>query len=122
MTSITHAETFTRPWGNYTILSVGENFQVKKLILNPGAKLSLQLHNRRSEHWVVVAGEAEVVLGEEILNLMENQSVYIPAKTKHRLGNTGNKPLEVIEVQYGDYFGEDDIVRFEDIYGRTNEK
>lgn len=107
-----------RPWGSYEGIDAGERFQVKRLIVNPGAAISLQLHHHRAEHWVVVKGAAKVTRGEEILLLSENQSTYIPVGMKHRLENPGNVPLEIIEVQSGGYLGEDDIVRFEDRYNR----
>ncbi|MBI5611888.1 MAG: mannose-1-phosphate guanylyltransferase/mannose-6-phosphate isomerase [Gammaproteobacteria bacterium] len=107
-----------RPWGSYEGVDAGPGFQVKRLIVNPGAALSLQLHHRRAEHWVVVNGTAKVTRGEEVFTLMQNQSTYIPPQVKHRLENPGTQPLEMIEVQSGDYLGEDDIVRFEDIYNR----
>src|SRR5262245_7417002 len=108
-----------RPWGYYESIDMGESFQVKRLMINPGARLSLQLHHRRAEPWVVVSGEAKVTCGDEELHLRANQSTYIPRKTKHRLENPGSEPLYVIEVQSGDYFGEDDIERFADDYRRT---
>ena len=107
-----------RPWGSYESLVVGEHFQVKRLTVSPGQTLSLQLHHHRAEHWVVVAGTAAIVRGEEQLTLGPDQSTYIPIGMKHRLSNPGTEPLEVIEVQSGAYLGEDDIVRFEDVYGR----
>ena len=107
-----------RPWGSYEGIDAGERFQVKRLMVNPGAAISLQLHHHRAEHWVVVKGTAKVTRGEEILLLAENQSTYIPIGMKHRLENPGNIPLEIIEVQSGSYLGEDDIVRFEDRYNR----
>lgn len=108
-----------RPWGYYESIDSGERFQVKRLMVKPGARLSLQRHRRRAEHWVVVSGEAKVTRGDEELRLSANQSTYIPTGTKHRLENTGTEPLFVIEVQSGDYFGEDDIERFADDYKRT---
>lgn len=107
-----------RPWGHYESVDAGERFQVKRVTLSPGAALSLQVHHRRAEHWVVVKGRARVTRGDEIFELTENQSTYIPIGTKHRLENIGNVPLEIIEVQSGSYLGEDDIVRFEDRYNR----
>jgi mannose-1-phosphate guanylyltransferase/mannose-6-phosphate isomerase len=107
-----------RPWGYYESIDSGERFQVKRLMVKPGARLSLQRHSRRAEHWVVVSGEALVTRGEEELRLGANQSTYIPTGTKHRLENVGTEPLFVIEVQSGDYFGEDDIERFADDYRR----
>ena len=107
-----------RPWGHFQTVDKGEGFQVKHIMVKPGAKLSLQLHHHRAEHWVVVSGTAKVSLGDDTLTLKANQSTYIPPETKHRLENTGETPLRVIEVQSGDYLGEDDIVRFDDVYGR----
>jgi len=107
-----------RPWGAYESLVVGEHFQVKRLTVNPGQTLSLQLHHKRAEHWVVVSGVADIVRGEEELTLGPDESTYIPLGMKHRLANRGDVPLEVIEVQSGSYLGEDDIVRFDDVYGR----
>ena len=108
-----------RPWGHYEGVDAGARFQVKRLTVYPGASLSLQLHHHRAEHWVVVKGTAKVTRGDEVFTLTENQSTYIPIETKHRLENPEASPLEVIEVQSGDYLGEDDIVRFEDKYKRT---
>jgi len=107
-----------RPWGHYDSIDMGERYQVKRIFVNPGAILSLQLHHHRAEHWIVVSGTAKVTRGDETFLVTENQSTYIPIGTKHRLENTGSIPLEMIEVQSGSYLGEDDIVRFEDIYGR----
>jgi mannose-1-phosphate guanylyltransferase/mannose-6-phosphate isomerase len=107
-----------RPWGWYDCVDVGERHQVKRITVRPGASLSLQMHHHRAEHWVVVSGTAEVVNGDQVLTLTENQSTYIPVGQKHRLTNPGTTPLELIEVQSGAYLGEDDIVRFEDTYGR----
>jgi mannose-1-phosphate guanylyltransferase/mannose-6-phosphate isomerase len=114
----THRRVY-RPWGYYESIDAGEGFQVKRLMVKPGARLSLQKHNRRAEHWVVVSGVALVTRGEEELRLSANQSTYIPTGAKHRLENVGAEPLFVIEVQSGDYFGEDDIERFADDYRRT---
>jgi mannose-1-phosphate guanylyltransferase/mannose-6-phosphate isomerase len=108
-----------RPWGYYESIDAGEGFQVKRLMVKPGARLSLQLHHKRAEHWVVVSGEAIVTRGEEELHLKANESTYIPRRTRHRLENRGSEPLFVIEVQSGDYLGEDDIERFADDYRRT---
>ena len=107
-----------RPWGSYEGVDAGERFQVKRLIVKPGASLSLQMHHHRAEHWVVVCGTARVTRGEEVFLLSENQSTYIPIGAKHRLENPGAIPLEIVEVQSGAYLGEDDIVRFEDVYNR----
>ena len=108
-----------RPWGSYQSLEQGTNFQVKRLIIKPDASISLQLHHRRSEHWVVVKGEAVVTKGSDVFTLRVNESTYIPVETMHKLENHGDSDLEIIEVQTGDYFGEDDIERFEDQYGRA---
>ena len=113
----THRKVY-RPWGWYDSIEMGEHFQVKRLHVNPGAKLSLQMHHKRAEHWVVVSGIATAINGEEVLTLKEGDSTYIPNGTTHALENKTNEPLEIIEVQSGIYLGEDDIVRFEDIYGR----
>ena len=108
-----------RPWGNYDSIDVGERFQVKRISVNVGASLSLQMHHHRAEHWIVVSGTAEVTCGDEVLLLSENESTYIPLGTKHRLHNPGKVVLEMIEVQSGSYLGEDDIIRFEDNYKRS---
>lgn len=108
-----------RPWGWYDSIDHGERFQVKRIMVKPGASLSLQMHHHRAEHWIVVSGTAEVVNGDKTILLTENQSTYIPLGQTHRLANPGKVPLEIIEVQSGSYLGEDDIVRFEDTYGRT---
>ena len=107
-----------RPWGWYDSVDNGERFQVKRIVVRPGATLSLQMHHHRAEHWVVVCGTARVTRGDEVILLGENESTYIPLGVKHRLENPGQIPLEIIEVQSGSYLGEDDIVRFEDNYGR----
>ena len=107
-----------RPWGDYDCIDKGERFQVKRIIVKPGACLSLQMHHHRAEHWIVVKGTAQVTKDDEIFTLSENQSTYIPLGVKHRLENPGVVPLEIIEVQSGSYLGEDDIVRFDDTYGR----
>jgi len=107
-----------RPWGAYQRIDVGSRFQVKRITVKPGGRLSLQKHHHRSEHWVVVSGTAEVTVGEKIMELHENESTYIPIGEVHRLANPGKVPLEIIEVQVGSYTGEDDIVRLEDVYGR----
>jgi mannose-1-phosphate guanylyltransferase/mannose-6-phosphate isomerase len=109
----------SRPWGSYESVDAGDRFQVKRITVNPGAKLSLQMHHHRAEHWVVVRGTARVTRGEEHLLISENESTYIPLGTAHRLENPGKVPLEIIEVQSGAYLGEDDIVRLEDAYGRA---
>jgi mannose-1-phosphate guanylyltransferase len=110
--------TVARPWGAYTVVQEGPGFKMKRIEVKPGASLSLQLHHRRSEHWVVVSGVAEVTRGGKIYNVSANESTYIPVETEHRLTNRGNEPLIIIEVQCGDYLGEDDIVRIDDHYGR----
>jgi mannose-1-phosphate guanylyltransferase/mannose-6-phosphate isomerase len=112
-----HREVF-RPWGSYDSIDVGERFQVKRLIIHPGGALSLQMHHHRAEHWIVVSGTASVTRGEETFLLEENQSTYIPVGVRHRIENPGRIPLHIIEVRSGSYFGEDDIVRLEDRYGR----
>jgi mannose-1-phosphate guanylyltransferase / mannose-6-phosphate isomerase len=109
-----------RPWGWYDSIDEGGRFKVKRIQVKPGASLSLQKHHHRAEHWIVVKGTAEITKGEKVLLLTENQSTYIPLGEVHRLANPGSIPLEIIEVQSGGYLGEDDIVRFEDTYGRTN--
>ena len=109
-----------RPWGTYTVLEEGAHFKIKRLEVKPGARLSLQMHHHRSEHWVVVSGEAKVLNDDKEFVLGVNQSTYIPAEHKHRLENIGNEMLVIIEVQTGDYLGEDDIVRFQDVYGRVS--
>ena len=111
--------TVFRPWGSYTILDEGEHYKIKHLKVNPGASLSLQMHQHRSEHWVVVSGVASVTRGEDTFIVNTNESTFIPTKTKHRLENLTDDVLMIIEVQSGSYVGEDDIVRFQDIYGRA---
>lgn len=108
-----------RPWGAYDILDSGPGFQVKRLTLNPGASVSLQMHRHRAEHWVVVAGTARVTRGEEVFLLHENESAYVSQGTRHRIENPTEDPLQIVEVQTGDYLGEDDIVRYHDNYART---
>jgi mannose-1-phosphate guanylyltransferase/mannose-6-phosphate isomerase len=108
-----------RPWGWYDSVDEGARFQVKRIMVKPGASLSLQMHHHRAEHWIVVSGTAEVTNGDKVILLSENQSTYIPLGQTHRLANPGKVPLELIEVQSGSYLGEDDIVRFEDTYGRV---
>ena len=110
--------TMYRPWGSYTILAEGEGFKVKKITVNPGAKLSLQMHYHRSEHWTVISGTGKLTLDNKEIIFKENESTYIPIAVKHRLENPGSIPLSIIEVQNGSYLDEDDIVRFDDIYGR----
>ena len=113
-----HREVY-RPWGKYDSIDNGDRYQVKRITVNPGAKLSVQRHRHRSEHWIVVTGTAEVTNGDETFLLTENESTYIPLGAIHALRNPGKAPLELIEVQSGSYLGEDDIVRFEDLYGRA---
>jgi len=108
-----------RPWGSYETIELGDRFQVKRIVVNPGGRLSLQMHHHRAEHWVVVQGTAQVTVGEKVSTLKENEATFIPLGEKHRLENPGKVPLCLIEVQSGSYLGEDDIVRFEDVYGRT---
>jgi mannose-1-phosphate guanylyltransferase/mannose-6-phosphate isomerase len=108
-----------RPWGWYDGIDAGERFQVKRIVVKPGGTLSLQMHHHRAEHWIVVRGTARVTCGDRVLLVSENESTYIPLGTTHRLENPGMLPLEMIEVQSGAYVGEDDIVRFEDTYGRS---
>jgi mannose-1-phosphate guanylyltransferase/mannose-6-phosphate isomerase len=114
-----HHRHVARPWGTYDSVDQGERFQVKRIVVKPGATLSLQMHHHRAEHWVVVSGTAEVTNGDKVILLSENQSTYIPLGQVHRLRNPGKVPLEIIEVQSGSYLGEDDIVRLEDTYGRA---
>ena len=112
--------TVYRPWGLYTVLSSGQGFKIKKIVVNPGQILSLQMHYHRSEHWIVISGTAEVTIGASKHSVYENESVFVPQTARHRLENAGIVPLVIIEVQNGSYLGEDDIVRFEDIYGRQD--
>jgi len=111
-----------RPWGGYEVIEEGDGYKVKILRVKPGARLSLQRHARRGEHWVVVRGTADVVCGEQQLSLKEGEHIHIPPETNHRLGNSTSQPLALIEVQLGDYLGEDDIVRLEDDYKRDEAK
>jgi mannose-1-phosphate guanylyltransferase / mannose-6-phosphate isomerase len=115
-----HHRRVARPWGAYDSVDAGPRFQVKRIVVNPGATLSLQMHHHRAEHWIVVSGTAEVTNGEVVMLLTENQSTYIPLGQVHRLANPGKVPLEIIEVQSGSYLGEDDIVRLQDTYGRVS--
>jgi mannose-1-phosphate guanylyltransferase len=114
----THRKNY-RPWGYYDAIDLGERFQVKRLCVNPGQSLSLQMHHHRAEHWIVVVGTAEVTCDEKVMLVSENESVFIPLGSQHRLHNPGKMPLEIIEVQSGNYLGEDDIVRFDDQYNRV---
>jgi len=113
-----HHKRVYRPWGWYESVSDGDRYQVKRIMVKPGAALSLQMHHHRAEHWVVVSGTAKVTRGEDVMLVSENESTYIPLGTKHRLENPGKVPLYLVEVQSGSYLGEDDIVRFEDVYKR----
>lgn len=108
-----------RPWGRWEVLDTGDGFAVKRLTVKPGAILSLQLHHHREEHWVVVRGRARIVRGDETLELVRNQAVFIPIETAHRIENPGEETLEIVEIQVGDKLDENDIVRLEDRYGRT---
>jgi mannose-1-phosphate guanylyltransferase/mannose-6-phosphate isomerase len=107
-----------RPWGSFDNVEQGQRYKVKRIAVKPGAAISLQMHHHRSEHWIVVSGEARITRGDEVFTLTANQSTYIPAGVRHRMENIGSMALQIIEVQSGDYLGEDDIVRFEDRYGR----
>jgi mannose-1-phosphate guanylyltransferase len=111
--------TVHRPWGTYTVLEEGPLHKIKRIMVKPGAALSLQMHHHRSEHWVVVTGSAAVVNGDKELTVHPNESTYIPAGRKHRLANPGSEDLVIIEIQTGSYLGEDDIVRYDDVYGRV---
>jgi mannose-1-phosphate guanylyltransferase / mannose-6-phosphate isomerase len=115
-------KTVHRPWGSYTVLEEGPRYKVKRVTVKPGGRLSLQYHHRRSEHWVVTAGTARVTCGDRVFDLHVNESTAIPQKTPHRLENPGEIPLDIIEVQCGDYVGEDDIVRMADEYGREGKR
>ena len=112
-------ENVIRPWGGYVVLDEGEGYKAKRIWVKPGEILSLQMHHRRAEHWVIVKGSGEVTIGEERILKAPNEAAYIPAQAKHRIANPGKVQLEFIEVQTGEYLGEDDIVRFEDRYGRA---
>jgi len=111
--------TVKRPWGSYTVLEEGPGYKIKRIEVPPAGKLSLQMHHHRSEHWVVISGTAQIQVGEAERLLYENQSVDIPKATVHRLSNPGKVPVEIIEIQSGPYLEEDDIVRFDDVYGRS---
>jgi len=113
-----HREVY-RPWGKYDSVDAGSRYQVKRITVNPGEKLSVQMHHHRAEHWIVVSGTASVTIDDKTMLVAENQSVYIPIGSVHALENPGQIPLQLIEVQSGSYLGEDDIVRFEDRYGRA---
>lgn len=118
-TEVSENVTMYRPWGSYTILSEGDGYKVKKISIKPGGSLSLQMHYHRSEHWTVIHGTGQLTLDDKTVIFRENESTYIPIGTRHRLSNPGKIPLEIIEVQNGKYLGEDDIVRFDDKYGRV---
>jgi mannose-6-phosphate isomerase len=109
----------TRPWGSFYILDEGVGFKVKRIVVNPGGRLSLQSHKHRGEHWTVVAGIATVTVGDAVQDLTRSQSIDIPKGCKHRLENNHDGMVEIIEVQFGDYLGEDDIIRYDDVYNRT---
>lgn len=111
-------EEVKRPWGTYQTILRGNTYQVKKIVVYPNSQLSLQSHDHRSEHWIIVEGEGTITLGEKTLKLKKDENVYIPVKEKHRMSNFTNENVVFIEVQNGDYLGEDDIIRYEDIYGR----
>jgi mannose-6-phosphate isomerase len=115
------AESELRPWGTFTVLEEAQGYKIKRIEVKPGHRLSLQMHHHRSEHWIVVSGTAKVICGENEILLSSNQSTYVPPCTRHRLENVGVIPLVLIEVQNGEYLGEDDIVRFQDDYARAEE-
>jgi mannose-6-phosphate isomerase-like protein (cupin superfamily) len=119
--AIVRGETDQRPWGSYEVLEESAGYKVKRLEVKPGKRLSLQRHSRRSEHWVVVRGTADVICGDRKLQLKEGEHIHIPPETNHRLGNSTTGLLALIEVQLGDYLGEDDIVRLEDDYQRSGQ-
>ena len=119
---IVEHKTVYRPWGKYTVIEEKEGFKVKTIVVKPGASLSLQYHNRRSEHWIVVSGTALVTVGEKEVLVRPNESTYIPMGEIHRLKNPGKVDVVLIEAQVGSYLGEDDIVRFDDVYGREGSK
>mgnify|MGYP001810188755 CR=1 FL=1 len=122
MTSNGSTDTESRPWGSFTTLEEGPGYKIKRIEVKPGHRLSLQMHHHRSEHWIVVSGTAKVTCGETEEILFSNQSTYVPQCVNHRLENPGVIPLVIIEVQNGEYLGEDDIVRFQDDYARTESK
>lgn len=113
------SEAVIRPWGSYQTIEMGETYQVKKIIVNSKQQLSLQSHNHRSEHWMMVEGEGVVSLNDEKITFKKDEHIYIPVHAKHRMSNLTDSPITFIEVQNGDYLGEDDIIRYEDIYGRA---
>ena len=108
-----------RPWGSFYILDEGQGFKVKRIAVNPGGRLSLQSHKHRGEHWTVVTGIATVTVGDTVQDLLRSQAIDIPKGDKHRLENNSNELVQIIEVQFGDYLGEDDIIRYDDVYNRT---
>ena len=116
------AATELRPWGSFTVLEEGAGYKIKRIEVKPGHRLSLQMHHHRSEHWIVVSGTAKVTCGENEIMLCTNQSTYVPACTTHRLENSGVLPLILIEVQNGEYLGEDDITRYQDDYARSGDR
>ncbi|MEN9225998.1 MAG: phosphomannose isomerase type II C-terminal cupin domain [Thermostichus sp. HHBFW_bins_43] len=120
LAQLIESNTESRPWGSFTVLEEGPGYKIKRIVVLPKHRLSLQLHYHRSEHWIVVAGTAKVTCGDEEKLITSNQSTYVPPCTKHRLENPGVIPLVIIEVQNGQYLGEDDIVRFSDDYARVN--
>jgi len=109
-----------KPWGSFEIINEGKKYTVKKIIVNPGGQLSLQSHENRSEHWLIAQGSAKVIIDEEIFNLNENQHIFVPRGSKHRLANTGNQILIVVEMWFGDKLDENDIKRYEDLYNRES--
>ena len=115
-----HHRKVYRPWGSYDTVETGDGFQIKRITVNPGSRLSLQSHQHRAEHWIVVSGVARVTRDDEVFTLHPQQSTFIPAHSRHRLENPGEMPLEVIEIQTGSYLGEDDIIRFEDDFNRQS--
>ncbi|MEH2183810.1 cupin domain-containing protein [Nostoc sp.] len=121
ITSKSVAATELRPWGAFTVLEEGRGYKIKRIEVKPGHRLSLQMHHHRSEHWIVVSGTARVVCGEKEVLLSNNESTYVPQCTSHRLENPGVIPLVLIEVQNGEYLGEDDIIRYQDDYARTKD-
>ncbi|MGQ9864815.1 MAG: phosphomannose isomerase type II C-terminal cupin domain [Pseudanabaenaceae cyanobacterium] len=118
--SQTHHATVRRPWGSFTVLEEGKGYKIKRIEVMPNHRLSLQMHHHRSEHWIVVSGTAKVTCGDREILIGSNESTYVPRCTPHRLANPGTIPLIIIEVQNGEYLGEDDIVRFQDDYARAN--
>ena len=116
------ASTEMRPWGRWTVLGEGDGYKVKRIEVNPGHRLSLQMHHHRSEHWIVVSGTAKVVIGDQVEHIGVQESTFVPAGTTHRIENPGPRPLIIIEIQSGLYLGEDDIVRLQDDYGRGDGK